>query len=361
MKKLAILRKKIDRIDERILSLLSERARVTMEIGGLKSKNLKPSFSPYREAQVYNRIVDINKGPLTKDSLKAIYREIMSGSLSLQNPPKIAYFGPEATFTHIAALKKFGKSLDYLECASISDVFTEVERCRADYGVVPIENSTEGAVNHTLDMFLDSGLKICSEAYLAIQHNLMTRSKKPKNISSIKRVYSHQQVLAQCRIWLETNLPQARLISVPSTTAAAILVGNKGARIGDAAIASRLAADRYGLDIIARSIQDSSHNITRFLIIGKQEAEPTKRDKTSIVFSMKDKAGALHDVLTPFKNSKINLTKIESRPSKKKAWKYYFYVDMEGHINNGRIKRALNRLETRCAYFKFLGSYPIAE
>ena len=276
----------------------------------------------------------------------------MSGSLALQNPPKISYFGPEATFTHIAALKKFGKSLEYIKCDSIADVFTEVQRDRADYGVVPIENSTEGAVNYTLDMFIDSGLKICSEEYLPIRHTLMSRLKK---ISSIKKVYSHEQVLAQCRIWLETNLPRAALVPVTSTTTAASLCTG---RKMSAAIASELAAERYKLNVLARSIEDSLHNITRFLIIGKQETVPTGNDKTSIVFSMKDRVGALHDVLVPFKRNRINLTKIESRPSKKKAWKYYFFVDMQGHIKNKKVEQALSQLKNSCTYLKILGSYP---
>jgi len=354
MKKIKNLRNRIDRIDTNIVRLLNERADMTLGIGKLKSKRGKPSFSPNRETQVYKKILSTSKGPLENRTLEAIYREIMSGSLSLQNPPKIAYLGPEATFTHIAALKKFGKSLDYLECDSISEVFTEVERGRADYGVVPIENSTEGAVNHTLDMFIDSELKICSELYLPIKHNIMS---KGKSISSIRRIHSHHQVFAQCRKWIEKNLPNAKLVPCASTTDAALYatIGK-----GRAAIASELAAEKYRLNILARSVEDSSHNITRFLIISKQDVEPTKHDKTSIVFSMKDKAGALHDVLTPFKKKRINLAKIESRPSKKKAWKYYFYVDMEGHLKEKRIKDALKGLQRHCVFLKVLGSYPIA-
>lgn len=352
MEKLKRLRRKIDGIDNDVLGLLNKRAEVTIDIGKLKSEKARPKFSSVREAEVYNRLIKANHGPLLKKSLRAIYREIMSGSLALQTTLKIAYLGPEATFTHIAALKKFGKSLDYLECDSIADVFTEVERGRASYGVVPIENSTEGAVNHTLDMFLDSNLKICSEVYLPIRHSLLSKGKK---ISSIKRVYSHQQVLAQCRKWLERNLPLAKLIPAKSTTEAARLWAR---RAGTAAIASELAAERYGLNMLARSIEDSSHNITRFLIIGDQQEEPTKNDKTSIVFSMKDKAGALHDVLTSFKRNKVNLTKIESRPSKRKAWRYYFFVDMEGHVKDKRISQSLRQLERHCNYYKLLGSYP---
>ncbi|GAF92690.1 unnamed protein product, partial [marine sediment metagenome] len=233
------------------------------------------------------------------------------------------------------------------------DVFTEVERGRVDYGVVPIENSIEGAVNHTLDMFIESELRICSEIYLPIRHHLLS---KYKELSSIKQVYSHQQVFAQCRMWLEKNLPNAKLISCASTTQAA-LVATLGK--GKAAIASKLAAEEYRLRILARSIEDSSHNVTRFLIIGEQEAKPSKNDKTSIVFSLKDKVGVLHDALVPFKKNGINLTKIESRPSKRRAWKYYFFLDLEGHVKTKKVRQALRKLEKGCKFFKILGSYPV--
>ncbi|MFC1807663.1 prephenate dehydratase [Candidatus Omnitrophota bacterium] len=354
MKNIKRLRRKIDKIDDDILGLLNDRAAVTLEIGKSKKKSLKPTFAPDRESQVYKRLLSSNKGLLPDDNIKAIYNEIMSGSLSLQSPPKIAFLGPEATFTHIAALRKFGRSVDYIESDSILDVFTEVERERADYGVVPIENSTEGAVNHTLDMFIDSDLKICSESYLRIEHNLMSKGTK---LSSIKKVFSHHQVFAQCRKWLEANLPHADLVPVASTTAAA---KRSATYKNSAAIASKLAAQENGLSILARSIEDSSHNITRFLVIGAHEAEPVKDNKTSIVFSMKDKAGALHDVLSAFKRDKVNLTKIESRPSKRKAWKYYFFVDMQGHIKEKRIKRSLTLIKKHCNFFKVLGSYPAA-
>lgn len=356
MEKLNRLRKRIDQIDGEILRLLNERAAVTLKIGDLKSRGTKPSYSPDREANVYQRLTKAGKNSLLKEeTIKAIYREIMSGSLSLQHSPKIAYLGPEATFTHIAALRKFGKSLQYIDCDTIADVFTEVERARADYGVVPIENSTEGAVNYTLDMFIDSDLKICSEVYLPINHTLMSKSRK---FDSIKRVYSHQQVFAQCRRWLEKNLPRAELVPVTSTTQAASVYA---AKKNCAAIASRLAAEVNKLRILANSIEDTPHNITRFLIIGRHQAQPTGKDKTSIVFSMKDKVGALHDVLTPFKKSGINLTKIESRPSKLKAWKYYFFVDMQAHIKNKKVALALKQLGKNCNYLKLLGSYPIAQ
>jgi chorismate mutase/prephenate dehydratase len=353
MENLKRLRKRIDKIDNNILKLLSERANIILEIGKIKSKSKKPAFSPGRESQVYRKLTSANKGPLNNDTIKAIYREIMSGSLALEKPLNIAYLGPEATFTHIAALKKFGSSVDYVKTDSITEVFTEVERGRADYGVVPIENSTEGAVNHTLDMFMESDLKICSEVLLPIEHNLLGKGK----ISSIKKVYSNPQVLGQCRLWLEANLPNRELVAVASTTKAAQLAAKA---VSCAAIASKAAAEKYNLKILAESIEDSAHNITRFLIIARSEAEPTGNDKTSVMFSVKDRVGVLHDMLIPFKRGGINLTKIESRPSKKEAWKYYFFIDMKGHIKDKKISLALKHLGRHCDHLKFLGSYPAA-
>ena len=346
------LRKTIDHIDEKILNLLNQRAQEVLNVSKLKKKEQLGAYSPDREASMIARLKKINKGPFSDQEVENVFREILSICRAQNTSMKVAYLGPEATFAHMAAIKKFGKSLDYIECSSIADVFTEVERGRADYGVVPIENSTEGAVNHTLDMFIDSDLKICSEMYLPIKHNLLSKHKK---ISSVKKVYSHEQVFAQCRKWLEKNLPNVKLTPCSSTTIAALFAESGKGR---AAIASKVAADEYKLNLLASSIEDSAHNITRFLIIGSQEVKPTKKDKTSIVFSMKDKSGALHDVLVPFKKSNINLTKIESRPSKKKAWKYYFFVDMEGHKNSSLVTKALKALRKECLFVKVLGSYP---
>ncbi len=351
---LSQLRKKINEIDEKIVSLLNQRAKLCLGIGKLKAKKKASVYVPDREKSIYDRILKSSKGPLSKKALAAIYREIMSGSLALEKAIRIAYLGPPATFTHIAALKKFGSQVRYQPVNNISDIFTEVERGRCDYGVVPIENSVEGAVNHTLDMFTESDLKICSEISLEISHNLLAKSKKPMKI---KRIYSNPQVFGQCRLWLEANVPNAELIEVSSTTKAA---EEAAKRKDSAAIASKLAAECYGLRIIARSIEDSAHNVTRFLIIGKTESQPTKTDKTSIMFSVKDKVGALHDMLVPFKKRRINLTKIESRPSKKRAWQYYFFVDMEGHNKSKKVQQALNELSKKCAYLKVLGSYPKA-
>lgn len=350
--KLADLRKKIDEIDTRVLKLLNKRAFLTLGIGKLKARKGASVYVPNREKEVYDNLIEQNKGPLSNKAVRGIYREVMSGALALEKPVTIAYLGPPTTFTHLAGLEKFGSQVKYADCRSISDIFTEVERDRADYGVVPIENSIEGAVTHTLDMFVDSSLLICSEIMLEISHNLLARNKKNK----IKKVYSNPQVFGQCRIWLETNLPKAELVEVFSTTKAAqIAAQDKNV----AAIASVLAAEKYKLKIIAESIEDNARNVTRFLVIGKVKTLPTKRDKTSIVFSVKDKVGTLHNMLLPFKKYDINLTKIESRPSKRKVWEYYFFVDLEGHCEKENVRKAVSELERKCVFFKVLGSYPV--
>jgi chorismate mutase/prephenate dehydratase len=352
-RKVKILRRRIDEIDKKIIWFLNERTKLAVAIGKIKKQRGRQVYAPDREKEVYKLITKENKGPLLDSSLEAIYREVMSATLNAEQPIKIAYLGPPATFTHLASLKKFGSSVEYIPCDSITDVFLEVEKSRADYGVVPIENSTEGAITHTLDMFIDSELKICSEISLEISHNLLARTKKSK----IKRIYSNPQVFGQCRHWLEENLPGVEHIEVSSTTKAAELAKkDKDA----AAIASSLAAKIYGLKIVATSIEDSAQNVTRFLVIAKEEAEPTSYDKTSIMFSIKDRVGALHDMLTPFKKYRINLTKIESRPSKKKAWDYYFFVDFQGHHKDDNVKKALDELRENCRFMKILGSYPIS-
>jgi chorismate mutase / prephenate dehydratase len=346
------LRKQIDLIDERIVETLNKRTRLSLKIGSIKKKGRLSVYSPDRESDVYKKVIAQNKGPLSSEAIQVIYREIMSATLSLEGPIRVAYLGPVATFTHLASIKKFGSLVSYIPVNSITEVFAEVEKIRAEYGVVPIENSIEGAVNHTLDMFIDSDLKICSEISLEISHNLLGRQK-----GKIKKVYSKPEVFGQCRIWLEANLPNTELVEVSSTAKAAEIVRNQR----DAAcIASSLAAKYYNLKFLAKSIEDYSHNVTRFLVIGKTDPKPTDHDKTSIVFSVKDRVGTLHDMLVPFKRHRINLTKIESRPSKKRAWDYYFYVDLEGHYSDTRVKKALGELEKQAKFLKILGSYPIA-
>jgi len=346
------LRKRIDSIDSSIVELLSSRACVSQDIGNIKRAKEMDIYSPDRESDVYDKVLARNEGPLSDDSMKAVYREIMSGTLALEGPLKVAYLGPKATFTHQASLEKFGSSVEYVSSSTITDVFREVDSARATYGVVPIENSIEGAVNHTLDMFVDFNLKICSEIYLEISHNLMARC----GLKKIKIIYSKAEVFGQCRNWLEKNLPLVELVEVSSTTRAAEIASSKK---NAAAIASFLASEVYGLRISAKGIEDSAHNVTRFLVISRKlYPQPTRKDKTSIVFSVKDRVGALHDMLVPFKKNNVNLTKIESRPSKERAWDYYFFADLEGHITSEKLRRAVSALEKGCTYLKILGSYP---
>ncbi len=348
------IRKNIDAIDQEIVTLLNRRADRILEIGRLKAKTNQSVYAPAREREVLRRIAQANRGPLDNNALKAIYREIMSASLSLEKPVVIAFMGPQASFSHLAAMKKFGASVNYLACGSIGDVFLEVEKDSADYGVIPIENSIEGAVSHTLDMLVDSDLKICAQLLCDISHNLLANAPMDK----IRRVYSHPQVFGQCRLWLETHVPKVDLVEVSSTTRAAQIASKEK---NAACIASLLAAKEYGLGIVARDVEDSPHNITRFLVIGKYEADPTGHDKTSIMFSIKDRVGALHDMLLPFRKYKINMTKIESRPSKRRAWDYFFFVDFIGHVKTPKIKKALEELEEKCKFLKVLGSYPMTD
>jgi chorismate mutase/prephenate dehydratase len=346
------LRSRIDELDRELIALLNRRAGVSSEISTLKRSRGRSVYSPDRESEVLRRIARLNKGPLPAKVLESIYSEIMSYSLSLGGALRIAYLGPEASFTNLAAIKRFGSQVDYVGCGSITDIFLNVQRDVADYGVVPIENSIEGAVSHTMDMFMDSDLKICSQLMLDISHNLLANCPREK----IKKIYSISQVFGQCRMWIEDNLPRVEKIEVSSTTRAAEIAASEKY---SASISSMLAAKVYKLKVVASSIEDFPHNITRFLVIGKSETAPTGDDRTSIMFSIKDKVGALCDMLAPFKKYGVNLTKIESRPSKKKAWDYYFFVDLAGHKEGSKVKKALLGLENKCKFFKILGSYPV--
>ncbi|MBI4355542.1 MAG: prephenate dehydratase [Candidatus Omnitrophica bacterium] len=348
---LASLRRQIDRLDAQIVRLLNERTALALKIGLVKRRQGQGLFAPDRETQVFARLARLNQGPLPREALGAIYREVLSSALSLQQPMTVAYLGPADTFTHLAALKRFGSQVDYEPCDSITEVFEDVESRRVAYGVVPVENSIEGAVNHTLDMFIDSNVQICSEVSLEIAHTLAAVGP----LARVRQVYSNPQVFGQCRGWLERHLPSADLLEVSSTAKAASLAAQ---RPGAAAIATVLAAKRYGLKVLANNIQDQAHNTTRFLVIGRQAVPPTGRDKTSVMFAVKDRVGALHDMLVPFREHRINLTKIESRPSKRKSWEYYFFVDLLGHSSEPKVQRALTRLSRSCVELKMLGSYP---
>ncbi|MCB4791398.1 MAG: prephenate dehydratase [Elusimicrobia bacterium] len=348
-------RDKIDILDKKILNLLNKRAGLAKAIGRLKTKQNKEFYVPHREKMVISQILHKNKGPLTDFALEVIYREILNACRSLESKIKVAYFGPEATFTHQAALKNFGASVDYVAVKSIPDVFLEVEKNRADYGVVPVENSTEGMVNHTLDMFIESDLIICAELSMRIEECILSKSGRLKDV---RLVVSNPQPLAQCRNWLEINLPGVPVREMLSTTQAAIFA-SKHKEV--AAIASSAAAKIYNLEIIEKGIEDSKENYTRFLVISKHPAKKSGTDKTSVMFSIKDRVGALHDMLMSFKKNKVNLSKIESRPTKKKAWEYIFFIDMVGHIEEKRIQKALNEIEKNCMFLKVLGSYPRAD
>jgi len=351
--KLKTLRSRIDAIDERLVRLLNERTKHVLDIGKIKQAAGEEIYAPEREEAVLRRIAGGNKGPLTNESLRAIYREIMSSALALEKPLVIAYLGPEATYSHMASVRKFGASLRYEPLPNIADVFTEVAKGRADYGVVPIENSTEGAVTHTYDMFIHSELKVCAQGILLIRHNLMSAGRREQ----IKKLYSIPQVFAQCRQWLQLNMPHTELVEVSSSSRAA-QIAKEDPSAG--ALASELAAEMYRLTIHDRHIQDSSENVTRFLVIGRKSPPRTGDDKTSIMFSVKDRVGALYDCVASFKKFKINMTKIESRPNRQKAWEYYFFVDFLGHADDARVKKALAELARHTMFVKVLGSYPNA-
>jgi chorismate mutase/prephenate dehydratase len=296
----------------------------------------------------------MNPGPMTNEQLRAGYREIMSSALALEKTLTIAYLGPEATFTHQAAIKRFGASLHYAAQKTIADVFTEVSKHRADYGVVPVENTTEGVVTHTLDMFVDSDLKIVSQIVLRIQQCLISNSARGR----IRKLYAHPQSLAQCRAWVQNHLPRVEIIETSSNARSAELAAREA---GAAAIAGTLAAETYKLNILEQDIQDNAANATRFLVLGRACSPPTAKDRTSLMISISDKVGALHHALAAFRRYRINLTKIESRPSKRKAWEYFFFIDCDGHVQSPRVTKALALLEQECSFVKVLGSYPNAE
>ncbi len=347
-------RKAIDKLDAQIVKLLNERTRHVLQIGDLKLKAGEEIYAPHRERAVFDRVCGHNAGPITNDQLRAIYREIMSSALALEKTMTIAYFGPEATFTHQAAIQKFGSSLNYSAQKTIGDVFAEVAKKSADYGVVPVENSTEGVVTHTLDMFVDSDLKIVSQIVLHIQQCLMSNAKLPQ----IKKLYVHPQSLAQCRGWLAKNLPRVEIVETSSNARSAELAAKEKF---SAALGGVLAAEKYGLKILAQDIQDNSVNVTRFIVLGRTCSPPTGNDRTSLMISVADKSGALHEAIAAFRKFKINMTKIESRPSKRKAWEYFFFIDCDGHFQDAKVAKAIQLLGTHCNFVKILGSYPNTE
>src|SRR6266704_2165872 len=306
-------RKAIDRLDARIVKLLNERTQHVLEIGAIKLKAGEEVYAPHRELAVLQRLCRLNPGPITNETLRAIYPEITPSALTLQKTMRITYLGPKATFTHQAAIRRFGSSLRYQPQKTITDVFNEVSKNRADYGVVPIENSTEGVVTHTLDMFVDSDLKIVAQIVLPVQHCLLSNSRR----SQIKKLFAHPQSLGQCRGWVQNNLPRAEIIETSSNARSAEFAAREK---DTAAIAGILAAEKYTLRVLEHDIQDNAANATRFLVLGRQCSPATGHDRTSLMFSIADQVGALYRALAPFRRYRITMTKIESRPSKRKAW-----------------------------------------
>ncbi len=349
------LRVRIDSLDERIQELISERARCAQEIAAAKQlSGDKILYRPEREIDVLRRVLKRNQGPLSSEEMARLFREIMSACLALESPLQIAFLGPEGTFTQAAALKHFGHSVHTVAFSAIDEVFREVESGVVQFGVVPIENSTEGVINHTLDMFVNSTLRIAGEVELRIHHHLLG---KGKSLKGRKKIVSHHQSLAQCREWLDTNLPNLERVAVSSNAEAARLAGKDSKLV---AIAGSPAADIYRLNFLAKNIEDEPDNTTRFLVIGKLDAQPSGADKTSLLISGHNRAGALAALLAPFSRNNINMTRIESRPSRKGLWEYVFFLDIDGHVKDEPVARALAELEQEVAFMKFLGSYPKA-
>jgi chorismate mutase/prephenate dehydratase len=352
--KLDQLRKRIDVLDEQIQTLLNERAACAQQVAEVKREEHDDVvyYRPEREAEVLRIVRARNQGPLPDDEIVRLFREIMSACLALERPLSIAYLGPQGTYTQAAALKHFGHSVSLSPLATIDEVFREVEADTADFGVVPVENSTEGAINHTLDMFIRSSLKICGDVELRIHHQLLSSGQDTR---AIKKVYAHQQALAQCREWLDAHLPQAERIAVSSNAEAAKLVRPDPSM---AAIASDAAAEMYGLSILAANIEDDPNNTTRFLVIGLHQPEPSGKDKTSLMVTVHNKAGALYSLLEPIARHGVSMTKIESRPSRISKWDYVFFVDVEGHVEEDNVAAAIRDLRETAASLKVLGSYP---
>jgi chorismate mutase/prephenate dehydratase len=347
-------RSRINNLDNKLLNLLNQRAEAALQIGDLKRRKELAYFVPEREAEIVDRLVKLNPGPLPVEAVRAIWREILSASRSLERPLAIAYLGPAATFTHQAALTHFGSSAEFVAARSIAEVFEEVERGRAAYGVVPVENSTEGAVSVTLDLLIDSDALICGEVLLEVAHHLLSRA---SDLATVTTVYSHPQALAQCRAWLAAHLPEAHQEEVASTGAAAALAASDPTV---AAIASELAGRVYDVPVLRARIEDGANNATRFLVIGRRPVGVSARNKTSILFSMRNEAGALFRVLEPFATNGLNLTKIESRPTKRRPWEYVMFVDFEGHRDTPIVEAVLGQIRERTLFLKILGSYPLA-
>ena len=351
------LRGEIDRLDERILESLNERARLARAIGTLK---VGQAYRPEREAQVLRRIKERNPGPLSAETVALLFREIMSACLALERPITVAYLGPKGTFSERATLKHFGLAAEALPVASIDEVYRSVESGAADFGVVPVENSTEGAVGRSLDLMPQTPMKVCGEVIVRIHHNLMAKvapGAASPPLEAIRRVFSHGQSLGQCHEWLNANLPHAERVAVASNAEAARRAAEEP---GSAAVAGEMAAEHYGLAILHANIEDEPNNTTRFLILGDYQPRASGRDKTSLVLSARNRAGAVYEMLTPFAKRGVSMTKFESRPSKVAVWENLFIVDIEGHRDSPHVAEALEEVGRIAGYIKVLGSYPAA-
>jgi chorismate mutase / prephenate dehydratase len=351
---LGALREQIDAIDRQLLELVSRRAGLASEVGRLKIAAGTPVYRPEREAEVLRTVAATNPGPLTAFALEPIFREVISACRAMERPLAIAYLGPAGTFSELAAIRQFGSAVQLAPCASIDETFRCAEAGRADYAVVPVENSTEGAVSRSLDLLLTTGLKIVAEISVPVQHHLLTLH---GTFDGVTRVYGHPQALAQCLTWLNQNLPEQERIHVASNAEAARQASLDAT---SAAVAGENAAVRYELQIVARQIQDDAHNRTRFLVLGPQECAATGRDKTSLVLSVHNQAGAVYHMLAPLATHGVSMTRFESRPARTGAWEYYFYVDVEGHMTDPALVAAFGELQQTCAFFRCLGSYPRA-
>jgi chorismate mutase / prephenate dehydratase len=351
--KLKPLRERIDAIDRQLLDLLNQRAQVAQQVGHVKAETNAPVFRPEREAQVLRSVAERNPGPLKSDDVQTIFREIMSACRALENRVTVAFLGPIGTFSEQAVYQQFGRAIESMPCASIDDVFRAAEAGTADFGVVPIENSSEGVVNRTLDLLLQTSLFISGEVGLPVHHSLMTKS---GSMDGVTRICAHSQALAQCQRWLNQHYPQIERQAVTSNGEAARLAS------GDpsiAAIASEIAAQGYQLQIVRAHIQDDPHNRTRFAVIGNLHTAPSGKDQTSVVLSVSNKAGAVYQLLAPLAKHGVSMTRFESRPARTGTWEYYFFVDIEGHVLEEKVAKALSELKENAAYFKILGSYPL--
>jgi len=350
--KLTPLRERIDAIDRQILDLLSQRAGIAQEVGHVKAETNAPVFRPERELQVLRNAAQRNPGPLADGDVQTIFREIMSACRALEKRVTVAYLGPVGTFSEQAVYQQFGHAVEGMPCASIDEVFRAVEAGTADFGVVPVENSTEGAINRTLDLLLQTPLAISGEVSLPVHHSLMTKSGLMEGVSQI---CAHPQALAQCQAWLNQHYPSIQRNPVSSNGEAARLAAENPAV---AAIAGEIAGEKHGLQVVNAHIQDDPHNRTRFAVIGRLRTAPSGHDHTSLVLSVTNKAGAVYNLLAPLAKHGVSMTRFESRPARMGTWEYYFYVDVEGHCNDERMAKALAELKENAAFFKVLGSYP---